>query len=163
MNYLFSFVSKLALPFDSGRSGPFSPNFLVGFRGFDSFQFRHLVVAGQKWTHTLFSLFRERREIQSVGFIQENLLSDGRLSGNKGRKSRPKLLSQKWNLLLTFPATIFRTRLVDWLTVWNLLPVCALCRVSTPSRRRLVHFVANYHKTREKMVSRVCIKREIAL
>jgi len=95
MNYLFSFVSKLVLPFDSGRSGSFSSNFLVGFRGFDSFQFRHLVVAGQKWTHTLFSLFRERREIQSVGFIQENLLSDGHLSGNKGRKSRPKLLSQK--------------------------------------------------------------------
>lgn len=48
MNYLFSFVSKLALPFDSGRSGPFSSNLLMGFRGFDSFQFRHLVVVGQK-------------------------------------------------------------------------------------------------------------------
>lgn len=47
MNYLFSLVSELALPFDSGRSGSFSSDFLVGFRGFDSFQFRHLVVASR--------------------------------------------------------------------------------------------------------------------
>ena len=46
MNYLFSLVSEL-LPFDSGRSGSFSSDFLVGFRGFDSFQFRHLVVASR--------------------------------------------------------------------------------------------------------------------
>lgn len=76
MAYLFPLVSKLALPFDSSCIGPFSTDFLVGFRGFDSFQFRHLVVAGLNRTYTLFSVFRERTEIQSVGFIQENLLSD---------------------------------------------------------------------------------------
>ena len=45
--------------------------------------------------HALFSIFRERTEIQPVGFIQENLLSDGHSSGNKGRKYRPKHSSQK--------------------------------------------------------------------
>jgi len=29
MNYLFPLVSELVLPFDSGRSGPFSSDFLV--------------------------------------------------------------------------------------------------------------------------------------
>lgn len=95
MNYLFSLVSELALPFDCGRSGSFSSDFLVGFRGFDSFQFRHLAVAGQNWSHALFSISRERTKIQPVGFTQENLLSDGHSSGNKGRKYRPKLFSQK--------------------------------------------------------------------
>jgi len=63
MNYLFSLVSELVLPFDSGRSGSFSSDFLVGFRGFDAFQFRHLVVDGQNRTHALFSFFREWTEI----------------------------------------------------------------------------------------------------
>ena len=70
INYLFSLVSELALPFDSGRSGSFSSDFLVRFRGFDSFQFRHLVVASR----TVFYFQRKDRNPASRIYPRESAL-----------------------------------------------------------------------------------------
>lgn len=70
-NYLFSLVYELALPFDSSRrSGSFPSDFLVGFRGFDSFQFRHLVAASR----TAFYFKRKDRNPASRIYPRESAL-----------------------------------------------------------------------------------------
>lgn len=100
ITYLFPLVRELAFSFDSTCTSSFSSNFLVGFRGFDSFQFRHLIVVGTVEERLCF-LFSDKGKKSVCGIYLEESAIRRFLVLNK-RTKKPV-----WSFKSVLPATEF--------------------------------------------------------
>ena len=135
--YLCRFASKLAFSFDSISSGPFSSNFLVGFRSFDSFQFWHLTTlsmgtAAQK----LCFLFSGKLQKSTQWDLSRRIFLEAVASKRKKNPSEASIRTvfpaREICWLHFLPLFLERASLIGWLFEIH-FRFLALCRVTTPS------------------------------